>query len=53
MGFVCLGQTLDAVLDKTSERIGATLDCESSAQRAQAFTLLIWVKKKKKEELAP
>lgn len=44
MGFVCLDQALDAVLEKTLKRISATLDCESSAQRVQAFTLLIWVK---------
>lgn len=45
---MCLGEELDAVLEKTLKRISATLDCESSAQRVQAFTLLIWVKKKKK-----
>ncbi|MCJ8738228.1 hypothetical protein PDJAM_G00033240 [Pangasius djambal] len=39
------GQALDAVLEKTLKRISATLDCESSAQRVQAFTLLIWVMK--------
>ncbi|XP_060795486.1 MMS19 nucleotide excision repair protein homolog [Neoarius graeffei] len=39
------GQALDAVLEKTMKRISATLDCESSAQRVQAFTLLIWVVK--------
>ncbi|KAF4085446.1 hypothetical protein AMELA_G00118080 [Ameiurus melas] len=39
------GQALDAVLEKTLKRISATLSCESSAQRVQAFTLLIWVVK--------
>ncbi|KAG7325439.1 hypothetical protein KOW79_011755 [Hemibagrus wyckioides] len=39
------GQALDAVLEKTLKRINTTLDCESSAQRVQAFTLLIWVVK--------
>ncbi|KAM9462795.1 MMS19 nucleotide excision repair protein homolog [Clarias gariepinus] len=39
------GQALDAVLEKTLKRISATLDCKSSAQRVQAFTLLIWVVK--------
>ncbi|XP_072523686.1 MMS19 nucleotide excision repair protein homolog isoform X2 [Salminus brasiliensis] len=39
------GQALDAVVEKTLERIRATLDCESSAQRIQAFTLLVWVAK--------
>lgn len=39
------GQALDAVLEKTLKRISATLNCESSAQRVQAFTLLIWVVK--------
>ncbi|KAI5609725.1 mMS19 nucleotide excision repair protein-like [Silurus asotus] len=39
------GPALDAVLEKTLSRISATLECESSAQRVQAFTLLIWVTK--------
>uniref|UniRef100_A0AAR2IV57 MMS19 nucleotide excision repair protein n=1 Tax=Pygocentrus nattereri TaxID=42514 RepID=A0AAR2IV57_PYGNA len=39
------GRALDAVVEKTLERIRATLDCESSAQRIQAFTLLVWVAK--------
>ncbi|XP_027014879.2 MMS19 nucleotide excision repair protein homolog isoform X1 [Tachysurus fulvidraco] len=39
------GQALDAVLEKTLKRINTTLDCESPAQRVQAFTLLIWVVK--------
>ncbi|XP_066522374.1 MMS19 nucleotide excision repair protein homolog isoform X2 [Hoplias malabaricus] len=39
------GQALDAALEKTLKRIRETLDCESSAQRVQAFTLLVWVAK--------
>ncbi|KAK3559804.1 hypothetical protein QTP86_020786 [Hemibagrus guttatus] len=39
------GQALDAVLEKTLKRINTTLDCESSAQRVQAFILLTWVVK--------
>lgn len=35
----------DAVVEKTLERIRATLDCESSDHRIQAFTLLVWVAK--------
>lgn len=53
MAFVCLDQALDAVLEKTWKRISATLDCESSAQRVQAFTLLIWVKKKRTRKWDP
>uniref|UniRef100_A0A4W4E4T7 MMS19 nucleotide excision repair protein n=1 Tax=Electrophorus electricus TaxID=8005 RepID=A0A4W4E4T7_ELEEL len=39
------GQTLDGVLEKTLRRISVTLDNQSSAQRIQAFNLLVWMTK--------
>ncbi|KAL1263819.1 hypothetical protein QQF64_004174 [Cirrhinus molitorella] len=39
------GEALDAVLQRVMKRIGMELENVSSAQRTQAFTLLLWVAK--------
>ncbi|RXN36132.1 MMS19 nucleotide excision repair-like protein [Labeo rohita] len=40
------GEALDVVLQRVMKRIGVELENISSAQRTQAFTLLLWVKTK-------
>uniref|UniRef100_A0A673GQF7 MMS19 nucleotide excision repair protein n=1 Tax=Sinocyclocheilus rhinocerous TaxID=307959 RepID=A0A673GQF7_9TELE len=39
------GEALDAVLERVMKRISVELENVSSAQRTQAFTLLLWVSK--------
>ncbi|KAF4106984.1 MMS19 nucleotide excision repair protein homolog [Onychostoma macrolepis] len=39
------GEALDAVLERVMKRIGVELENVCSAQRTQAFTLLLWVAK--------
>lgn len=38
------GDSLDRLIEKTTKRVGRELESPASAVRAQAFTLMVWVR---------